>query len=169
MAGFPTAEQSAVISPTAPACVPQDHLEPVLLDHLRSYPSARVELGTEVVGVEADADGVEVVLRDARVAASARCTRRYLVAADGAHSAVRRALGIPMRGPDHLMEAVTALFGPRCGTWSASTATASTWSRSPRRGMFLPPAAATAGSTASMWEPGEREAPRLHAGEAHAS
>jgi hypothetical protein len=32
------------------------------------------------------------------------------VAADGAHSVVRRALGIPMRGPDRLAVAVTALF-----------------------------------------------------------
>ncbi len=38
--GYPTREQSAVISPTAPACVPQDHLEPVLLEHLRTWPTA---------------------------------------------------------------------------------------------------------------------------------
>ena len=35
---------------------------------------------------------------------------RYLVAADGAHSRVRAALGIPMHGPDRLREVVTALF-----------------------------------------------------------
>ena len=34
--GIPTREQAALLSPTAPACVPQDHLEPVLLEHLRS-------------------------------------------------------------------------------------------------------------------------------------
>ena len=26
--GYPTREQAAVVSPTTPACVPQDHLEP---------------------------------------------------------------------------------------------------------------------------------------------
>jgi putative polyketide hydroxylase len=35
---------------------------------------------------------------------------RYHVAADGAHSRERAALGIAMRGPDRLREAVTALF-----------------------------------------------------------
>ena len=35
---------------------------------------------------------------------------RYLVAADGARSTRRAALGIAMRGPDSLEEAVTALF-----------------------------------------------------------
>ena len=39
--GLPTREQSAAVSPTAPACVPQDHLEPVLLRHLRTFPAAR--------------------------------------------------------------------------------------------------------------------------------
>src|SRR3954452_11928486 len=33
--GIPRREQAAVLSPTAPACVPQDLLEPVLLEQLR--------------------------------------------------------------------------------------------------------------------------------------
>jgi putative polyketide hydroxylase len=33
--GFPTSEPSAMVSPIRPACVPQDHLEPVLLRRLR--------------------------------------------------------------------------------------------------------------------------------------
>ena len=35
--GLPTREQAALISPTGPACVPQDHLEPVLLRHLAPH------------------------------------------------------------------------------------------------------------------------------------
>ena len=35
----------AAISPTGPACVPQDHLEPVLLRHLRALPAARGRAG----------------------------------------------------------------------------------------------------------------------------
>jgi putative polyketide hydroxylase len=111
--GYPTREQSAVISPTAPACVAQDDLEPVLLSHLRSLGAARVALGTEVTGVETRPDGVRVTLRDMRSGDVRVVHARYLVAADGAHSAARAALGIPMRGPDRLADAVTALFrGP---------------------------------------------------------
>lgn len=108
--GFPTHAQSAAISPTAPACVPQDHLEPVLLGHLRSLEAARVEFGTEVIGVDPRPDGARVLLRDVADGGSRVVEARYLVAADGAHSAVRSSLGIPMHGPDHLAEAVTALF-----------------------------------------------------------
>ena len=49
--GFPSREQAGVISPAFPACVPQDHLEPVLLDHVRSL-GVRAELGLELVAVE---------------------------------------------------------------------------------------------------------------------
>ncbi|MGZ4666612.1 MAG: FAD-dependent monooxygenase [Frankiaceae bacterium] len=35
---------------------------------------------------------------------------RYVVAAHGAHSTVRTALGIPMRGPEHLAEQLSVLF-----------------------------------------------------------
>ena len=113
--GYPTAEQSALISPTAPACVPQDHLEPVLLDHLRSFAGVRVELGAEVVGIDpvnrdSRPDGVRAVLRDVDTGVSRVVDARYLLAADGAHSRVRNALGIPMHGTDHGVEAATALF-----------------------------------------------------------
>jgi putative polyketide hydroxylase len=107
--GLPTRAQAAVISPTGPACVPQDHLEPVLLNHLRSLETGRVELGTELAGIEHRPDGVRAMLRGPG-GASRFVDARYLIAADGAHSAVRRALAIEMRGPDRLVEATTALF-----------------------------------------------------------
>jgi putative polyketide hydroxylase len=108
--GIPSREQAAVLSPTAPACVPQDHLEPALLDHLRSLGGARVHLHTEVVGVEPLPEGVDVVLRDVATGDVRSVRARYLVAADGAHSAIRTALGIAMRGPDGLGHVVTAIF-----------------------------------------------------------
>ena len=40
--GYPSPEQSRMVSPTAPACVAQDDLEPLLLEHLRAAPQARV-------------------------------------------------------------------------------------------------------------------------------
>ena len=44
--GYPTRSESAVLSPTRPAAVPQDHLETVLLQHLRG-PSGCAVLSSE--------------------------------------------------------------------------------------------------------------------------
>ena len=93
-AGFPTREQSALISPTAPACVPQSHLEPVLEAHLGSLGSARVERGVEVVGADHGPDGVRVTVRDD--GGERQVDAEYLIAADGIHSTVRQAVGIPL-------------------------------------------------------------------------
>jgi putative polyketide hydroxylase len=153
--GFPSLAQSTVVSPTVPACVPQDHLEPVLLDHLRSLPAGRVELGTEVTGVEARARGVRVVLQDVAAGASRIVDARYLIAADGAHSRVRRALGVEMCGPDRLVEAVSTLFRAplwelvgdrRYGLYAVM--------RPEAEGSSCRPGAATAGSTACCTSPG---------------
>ncbi|MGI9098519.1 MAG: FAD-dependent monooxygenase [Solirubrobacteraceae bacterium] len=111
--GFPTRQQSAVMSPSPPACVPQDHLEPVLLRYVRSLAAGSVELGTEIVDVDSRPDGVRVVLRDVDRGDSRVVHARYLVAADGAHSAVRAALGIAMRamrGFTDVTQAITALL-----------------------------------------------------------
>ena len=107
--GFPTRDQAAAVSPTAPADVAQDHLEPVLLDHLRSYASADVRFGQELVSVEQDGDGITAMLRS-ESGRTSTVRARYIVGTDGAHSTVRARTGIPMDGPDNLLENVTALF-----------------------------------------------------------
>src|SRR5829696_4791835 len=83
--GYPTRAQSAVVSPTAPACVPQDALERILEEHLATLPAARLERGVEVTSAESRAEGVRLGTRDGRTLAA-----RYLVAADGIRSTVRR-------------------------------------------------------------------------------
>jgi len=107
--GLPTRAQAALISPTAPACASQHHLESVLLELLRSLAPARVEVGTALAGLESGPDGVRATLRD--LAGRERVvTAGYVVGADGAHSTVRAAVGTAMRGPDDVVAGVTALL-----------------------------------------------------------
>jgi 2-polyprenyl-6-methoxyphenol hydroxylase-like FAD-dependent oxidoreductase len=115
--GFPTREQAAVISPTGPACVPQDHIEPVLMAHARSL-GVTVELGLELVGIEPCAGGVRAIVRTGATGALSQVRARYAIAADGAHSRVRTALGIAVHGPDGLGEAASALF--RAPLWAVA-------------------------------------------------
>ncbi|HZB75661.1 MAG TPA: FAD-dependent monooxygenase [Solirubrobacteraceae bacterium] len=106
--GYPSRAQSAVLSPSAPECVAQDHLEPVLLRHLRTLAPATVALGTAVTHVATDPQGTTATLRDVRTGAERRVRAEYLVAADGAHSPTRASLGIAMHGPDALLGGVSA-------------------------------------------------------------
>jgi 2-polyprenyl-6-methoxyphenol hydroxylase-like FAD-dependent oxidoreductase len=46
--GYPSVAESALLSPTRPACVPQDHLEAVLTAHLKELPAARLVTGVDV-------------------------------------------------------------------------------------------------------------------------
>lgn len=113
--GLPTRAQAAVISPTAPACASQHHLETVLRDDARSLDSVRVEVGVAVVGLESTAHGVHVTLRDPK-GRERVVTARYVVGADGARSIVRAAIGIPMRGSEDVVVGVTALL--RAPLWA---------------------------------------------------
>jgi 2-polyprenyl-6-methoxyphenol hydroxylase-like FAD-dependent oxidoreductase len=71
---------------------PQFQTEAVLARRLERL-GVTVTAGAEVVGLAQDADGVDVRLRDTR---SVRAS--YVVGADGVHSVVRRALGLPYPG-----------------------------------------------------------------------
>lgn len=109
-AGFPTREQSALISPTSPAGVPQDHLEPVLERHLRSLSAGRLERGFEVTEVESGPAGVTVSVREGADGRERRIRSRYLIAADGIRSTVRTALAIPSSRRQQLGERLVVLF-----------------------------------------------------------
>jgi putative polyketide hydroxylase len=111
--GQPDLEQAAAAGPTLLAGVPQDHWEPVLLRHLRTFGLAEVRFETELVTLDQDANGVTVELRD-RVTGERRAVRAgYVIGADGAHSRTRSLLGIAMDGPDHLKRAAhRAVRGP---------------------------------------------------------
>jgi 2-polyprenyl-6-methoxyphenol hydroxylase-like FAD-dependent oxidoreductase len=107
--GFPDAESARAVSPTTAAVSPQDHLEPVLVEHLRSL-GGEVRFATELVSFEQDSDGVSVVLRDRETGASSSVRTAYLVGADGHRSTVRSSLGIAMEGPDDLGRFLSILF-----------------------------------------------------------
>ncbi len=98
--GFASAETLAALSPTGFAVVAQDQLEPVLLDHLRER-GGQVRFGTELVGYDsrtAPGDrGIVARLRARSGGAAYSVGCRFLVGADGADSAVRRAAGIGLR------------------------------------------------------------------------
>ncbi|MGH9234555.1 MAG: FAD-dependent monooxygenase [Acidimicrobiales bacterium] len=93
--GYPSREQAAVVSPSAPGTVPQDWLEAVLRRHVGSLPSARLELGTRLVDVDNAPDRVRATLRD-RTGERRTVLARYVIGADGAHSPVRHLLGVEM-------------------------------------------------------------------------
>ena len=159
--GLPTREQSSMISPSSPACVPQDHLEPVLLRHLLTQ-GGRAELGVETIGVEAVGDGLVATLRDVATQSVRRVRARYVIAADGAHSRVRTALGIAMHGPDRLAEAGSAVFRAplwellgdrRYGIYDIALPEAA--------GVMLPAGPGDRWLYGTVWQPGERDGAEL--------
>lgn len=70
----------------------QSHLQALLHDHLRGL-GGEVVFEAELTGLDQDADAVTARFADGR-----EVRARYLVAADGGRSTVRRLLGISMRG-----------------------------------------------------------------------
>ena len=109
-AGFPTRAQAALISPTAPASLGQDELEPLLEERLGSFASTRVERGVELTALEPGSDGGHVLT----LAGPGECRRqvraRYLIGADGMHSKVREELGIASEGVETLEERLAIHF-----------------------------------------------------------
>jgi putative polyketide hydroxylase len=108
--GFPTSEQAAAISPSAPAVVGQDEVEPILCRHLRSLGAGEVRFGTELTEFVPRRDGVRATLRDTASGETRTIDAAYMIGADGAYSSVRRELGLEMHGPGRVADGVSALF-----------------------------------------------------------
>ena len=133
--GYPTRAQSALVSPTAPACVPQDHLETVLLDHLRSRASAA--WSSERSSWRSPTRRRRRPRRPLRDGPARRRTvTPGIVGADGARSSCGRRSASRFAGPTSSSTASVVVHAPLWDV-SAPTATGST-RRAPRRGGHLP-------------------------------
>jgi putative polyketide hydroxylase len=108
--GYPTRAESAELSPTRPAAVPQDHLELVLLHHLQSLPAAQVELSLAAEDVWQATDGLRLRLRAGDGGMSRILRARYVIGADGARSVVRQRLGVGNFTTDDLVKAHSVVF-----------------------------------------------------------
>jgi 2-polyprenyl-6-methoxyphenol hydroxylase-like FAD-dependent oxidoreductase len=87
------------ISPTRNANLPQSALEPLLWQRLRATPGVDLRCGWRYLSHTEGPTGVQVTLGDDTTAAPCTVSGRYLIAADGANSAVRRAMRVTMNGP----------------------------------------------------------------------
>ncbi len=87
------------ISPTRHAHLPQNELEPFLWSRLRE--SRHIDFRTEssYESHTDTCDGIAVRIIDTTTGSSRTVRARYLIAADGAASTVRRALRVTMEGP----------------------------------------------------------------------
>jgi putative polyketide hydroxylase len=92
-AGGPVAD----ISPELPGLIAQDTLEPLLREAAVAA-GATVRFGTELTGFSQDRDEVTAGVVDAGTGRHERIAARYLLAADGARSSIRDALGIGRSG-----------------------------------------------------------------------
>lgn len=100
---------SSELSLISGCIIGQDALEPVLRARAEEL-GGDLRFSTELVSFEQDADGISAVIRD-RVTGTERTVRaRYLIAADGNRSGVRRQLGTKTHGPGIFGNQLSILF-----------------------------------------------------------
>jgi 2-polyprenyl-6-methoxyphenol hydroxylase-like FAD-dependent oxidoreductase len=92
-------DEAERFSQTSHIHCPQDVIDPILVDTARRG-GASVCFNVEVVGIEQDGSGVTVQVVENGVKSPLRT--RYLIAADGSGSFIRRRLGIGTSGPGAL-------------------------------------------------------------------
>jgi len=97
-------------SPTTWALIPQDEVEPILRAHAERQETSDLRFGVELTGVSQDSESVTVDVLE-RASGERRSVRaEYLIAADGAHSVVRKAAGIGMSADERLSRELNILF-----------------------------------------------------------
>ena len=96
-------------SPCRSANYPQLRLEPLLLDHARTLPLARLNYHHQLLSFDQDADGVTATIEERGSGETYQVRARYMIAADGGRM-IGPALGIAMEGIERLFDMVTCHF-----------------------------------------------------------
>ena len=109
--------EALTISPVPRCLCAQDDLEPVLRAAAESQQPGIVQFGAELLAFTQDADGVTGTIRTRD--GESQVHARYLIAADGARSPVREALGIPMHGNAGIYRSINVLLNADLTRWVA--------------------------------------------------
>lgn len=88
--------------PIGASFVTQDCVEEYLHHTLRQYHEAEIQFSTEMISLEENNNGITVKLLDRKTNKEEFVQAQYVIAADGAHSSIRKQLKIEMEGPDNL-------------------------------------------------------------------
>jgi len=101
------------ISPARALFMPQQVLEPILLQRAREL-GAHFQYATELVSQTQDEHGVTAIVRNIDDGIEQLIRAKYLVACDGNRSPIRESLGIEMVGHGLLSRSVTIYFHADC-------------------------------------------------------
>jgi 2-polyprenyl-6-methoxyphenol hydroxylase-like FAD-dependent oxidoreductase len=103
-------------SPTGRLFIDQDVLEPMLRRRAEEL-GARLRYRTEMISFEQDSERVRAVTRDLDTGEERAVIARFMVAADGNRSRVRKSLAIEMHGYGLLSKSVTIYFEADCAPY----------------------------------------------------
>jgi 2,4-dichlorophenol 6-monooxygenase len=84
-------------SPTRICDLPQNYLEPILIEAAGQRGTA-LRFNTEFVDLVQDADGVTATVKDRLSGETSQIRAKYLIGADGGRSRVAEVIGLPMEG-----------------------------------------------------------------------
>jgi 2,4-dichlorophenol 6-monooxygenase len=106
----PGYENEAVFTPTPMRHISQHLFEPIVCERLRKETRSELCNGHQWEASEQDSDGVVSRIRERASGSTYPVKSRYLLAADGAGSRVRKGLGISMLGPEKIQSFVMIHF-----------------------------------------------------------
>jgi putative polyketide hydroxylase len=131
-------ERSTDVSPVRACLCAQDYLEPVLRRCAEQQAPGELRFGTELKGFVQDSAGVTATLREVATGAEEKVAALYLIAADGAQSPVRAALGVRMDGKKDVYDSVNILLEADLRPWTEDRPAALYFIESDKlRGTFL--------------------------------
>src|SRR5262249_41506319 len=113
-------------------------LEPVLRAHAERQPAAALRFDSELLSFEQDGAAVRATLLDRKSGREEQIIADYMIAADGAQSGVRQALGVGMLGRKDVYATVNMLSEADLRPWTADRPSALYFIENPElRGTFL--------------------------------
>jgi putative polyketide hydroxylase len=130
--------KNMAVTPTTNCLCAQDDLEPVIRHFAEAAGPGALRFNTELTSFSQKAGSVTGTITDRVTGEATPFSARYLIAAEGAQSRVRRSLGVQMIGEEKVYDSVNILFNADLRQWTEHRPAALYFVEQPElRGTFL--------------------------------